>query len=304
MGPTKQQLPRGRYHHQPPRKGVVAGRRGHPAVTKADLATYYKLAAPRILPFTAGRPLSLVRAPEGIDGQRFFQRHAMEGMQATGKINVAGEKKPFLEVHTEKGLVELAQAASLELHPWGCKKADPETPAMLIFDLDPAPDVQFDQTIEAAKAMRAKLIACGLTPFVKTTGGKGLHVAAAIKRSSRTSPTWPDAKSFARDICAALERDDPAHYTTNMSKKKRDGKIFLDYLRNDRMATAVAPWSPRARPHATIAVPLSWGQLKRGLDPQSFTLADGKRLLGRTDPWKDFEKSAGALDAAHSKLKG
>jgi bifunctional non-homologous end joining protein LigD len=285
-----------------PEKELWPADKGHKAVTKADLAAYYELAAPRLLPYIEERPVSLVRAPEGIEGQRFFQRHVMEGMQGASSMKVKGEPKPYLMVDDLEGLIGLAQAGGLELHPWGCKKGDPETPAILIFDLDPAPDVDFDTVIDAAKAMRDKLAACGFKPYVKTTGGKGLHVVVAIKGTPKNPVTWKDAKAFARDICIWLERDDPAHYTTNMAKAKRGGKIFLDYLRNDRTSTAVAPWSPRARPHATISLPLSWAQAKHGLDPQDYTIANAKTLLNRADPWKDFAKSAVSLESARKKL--
>jgi len=285
-----------------PEKELWPADKTHAAVTKADLAAYYELAAPRLLPYLAGRPISLVRAPDGIDGQRFFQRHVMDGMQGTSSIKVKGEPKPYLMIEDLKGLIGLGQAGGLEIHPWGCKKGDPETPEILIFDLDPSTDLGFDAVIDAAKDMREKLTACGLKPFVKTTGGKGLHVVVAIKGTPKNPPTWKDAKSFARDICLSLERDHPDRYTTNMAKIKRKGKIFLDYLRNDRTSTAVAPWSPRARPHAAIALPLSWPQVKRGLDPQDYTIANAKTLLKRADPWKDFAKSAVSLEAARKKL--
>ena len=285
-----------------PDKELWPADKGHKAVTKADLAAYYELAASRLLPYIEERPVSLVRAPDGIEGQRFFQRHVMEGMQGASSMKVKGEPKPYLMVDDLEGLIGLAQAGGLELHPWGCKKGDPETPAILIFDLDPAPDVDFDTVIDAAKAMRDKLAASGFKPYVKTTGGKGLHVVVAIKGTPKNPVTWKDAKAFARDICIWLERDDPAHYTTNMAKAKRGGKIFLDYLRNDRTSTAVAPWSPRARPHATISLPLSWAQAKHGLDPQDYTIANAKTLLKRADPWKDFAKSAVSLESARKKL--
>ena len=285
-----------------PDKELWPADKGHDAVTKAELAAYYELVAPRLLPYLVGRPLSLVRAPDGIDGQKFFQRHVMEGMQGATGIKVKGEPKPYLTIENLKGLIGLAQAGGLEIHPWGCKKGDPETPEILIFDLDPAVGLDFDDVIDAAKDMRDKLSACGLKPFVKTTGGKGLHVVTAIKGTPKNPAMWKDAKSFARDVCVSLERDHPDRYTTNMSKAKRKGKIFLDYLRNDRTATAVAPWSPRARPHATIALPLSWAQVKHGLDPQDYTIANAKTLIKRADPWKDFAKSAVSLEAARKKL--
>jgi bifunctional non-homologous end joining protein LigD len=285
-----------------PDKELWPADKGTKAVTKADLATYYELVSKRILPYIEGRPVSLVRAPDGIEGQRFFQRHTMEGMQGTSSMKVKGEPKPYLMVDDLAGLIGLAQAGGLELHPWGCKKGDPETPAILIFDLDPAPDVDFDAVIDAAREMRDKLADCGFRPYLKTTGGKGLHVVVAIKGTPKNPVTWKDAKAFARDICLSLERDDPSRYTTNMAKAKRGGKIFLDYLRNDRTSTAVAPWSPRARPHATISLPISWAQAKHGLDPQDFTMANAKTLLKRADPWKDFAKSAISLESARKKL--
>jgi bifunctional non-homologous end joining protein LigD len=272
-------------------------------VSKADLAAYYEDAAERILPHIAGRPLSLVRAPDGIAGKRFFQRHAFAGAEAWLKpIRVAGEARPFVTIDSAQGLVALAQAAVLEIHPWGSKKDDPETPARIVFDLDPAEGVRYSATVAAAKDIGQRLKELGFTPFVKTTGGKGLHVVVAIKGSPKNPATWPDAKSFARKFCAVMEEDAPQRYTTSVAKSARGGKIFLDYLRNDRMATAVAPWSPRARPHAPIAMPLLWDQLRAGLDPLAFTIHKAAALLRRADPWADLDKSAISLGAAREKL--
>jgi len=276
---------------------------GTPAITKLELAQYYEKAASRILPHIAGRPLSMVRAPEGIEGQRFFQRHVFAGAEKyLTPVRISGRKEVYVAIDSEEGLVALAQAAVLELHPWGSKPGSPDTPDRLIFDLDPAPDVDFDTVIVAAKAMRERLESLGMTAFVKTTGGKGIHVVTAIKGTPKKPLTWPEAKSFARDVCIAVERDDPTRYTTNMSKKVRGGKIFLDFLRNDRMATAVAPWSPRARPGAHISMPLPWPKLRAGLDPAKFNLGDAKALLKGADPWKDLDKTAVPLDAARKKL--
>jgi bifunctional non-homologous end joining protein LigD len=275
----------------------------NPPVSKRELAEYYEAAADRLLPELKGRPLSLVRAPDGINGERFFQRHKLMG--AAGKIatiRVAGEKEPFLAVSKACDLVALGQAGVLEIHPWGSKPGDPETPARLIFDLDPNPDVSFADVIAAAKEMKGRLEDCGLTAFVKTTGGKGIHVVTPIKGSTKVPATWEDAKLFAHVLCQTMERAGPEHYTTNMSKKQRGGKIFLDYLRNDRMATAVAAWSPRAREGATIAVPLKWSELNAKLDPKKFTIANAKALLRRADPWKDMAKAAGSLEMAKRKL--
>ncbi len=273
-----------------------------PAFTKRDLAQHYEAFAKRILPHIAGRPISMVRAPDGIGGQTFFQRHAnRQGIKAV-PVKVKGEAEPYIAIGDAQGLVSLAQAAVLEIHPWGSKKNDPDIPERIIIDLDPAPDVAFDAVIEAAKEMGARLRAAGLEPFVKTTGGKGLHVVAAVKGSARNPATWKQVKDFAHLVALQMAKDNPAAYTTTAAKKARAGKIFLDYLRNDRTSTAVAPWSPRARPHAPIATPLTWRQLRKGLDPLSFTLRTAHTLLKRADPWADLQHSARSLEGALRKL--
>jgi bifunctional non-homologous end joining protein LigD len=198
--------------------------------------------------------------------------------------------------------VALGQVAVLELHPWGAAPGKPEVPERLIFDLDPAPDVSFETVIGAAKEMRKLLQHLGFTPFVKTTGGKGIHVVIAIKGKPRKALTWDEGKAFARDVCLQMEREAPDRYTTNMSKKVRGGKIFLDFLRNARTATAVAPWSPRARPGATISMPLPWSKLKPGLDPAQFSIPNAAKLLRAADPWKDIDSTAVNLEAARKKL--
>jgi bifunctional non-homologous end joining protein LigD len=273
------------------------------AITKLDLARYYEAAAPRILPHIAGRPLSMVRAPDGIDGEHFFQRHPMAGLEKyITTMHVSGRKETYVSVGTLEGMVALAQVAVLEFHPWGSKPGDPDTPARLIFDLDPAPDVDFDTVIEAAKAMRKRLEHLGMTAFVKTTGGKGIHVATAIRGTPKNPINWSDAKNFSRDVCVAIEKDEPDRYVTTMSKKARAGKIFLDFFRNDRMATAVGAWSPRARPGANISMPLPWSKLRKGLDPAAFNLANARAVLKAADPWKDLEESATLLETARKKL--
>ncbi len=306
------------------KKGVVSGHKGlivrgvaisnpdkelwpatndSPAVTKGELVRYYEMAASRILPHIAGRPLSIVRGPDGIGGEQFFQRHVVPGLQAYAKpIRVTGESKPYFSIDTEDGLVALGQVAVLELHPWGAKPGEPDMPERLTFDLDPAPDVPFDAVIASAKDMRAQLQHLGFTPFVKTTGGKGIHVVVAIKGAPKKPLTWTQAKEFARDVCLQIEQGAPDRYTTNMSKKVRGGKIFLDFLRNARTATAVAPWSPRARPGATISMPLQWSKLKPGLDPAQFSIPNAAKLLRGSDPWKDIDATAVSLAAARKRL--
>jgi bifunctional non-homologous end joining protein LigD len=261
---------------------------GRPAVTKADLARYFEAAAGRILPHVADRPVSIIRAPEGIQGEIFFQRHAMSGSNPRLTLIDVNDRKPYVGVTDVGGLVAVAQSGGLELHPWGCRPGDPETPEQVTFDLDPDTGLDFAEVIAAAKTVRAALQALGLNPFVKTTGGKGLHVVAPIRSDVRSRIEWDQCKTFAKAVSEEVRRADPDRFTTTLAKKARGGKIFIDYLRNGRMATAVAPWSPRARPGAGIAFPLSWSQVKTGLDPRAFTLHDASALLRKADPWKDF----------------
>ncbi|WP_298748105.1 DNA ligase D [uncultured Brevundimonas sp.] len=265
---------------------------GRAAITKAELVGYYERAADRILPHVADRPLSIIRAPEGIGGERFFQRHAMPGSNPRLKLIDVKERKPYIGVVDVGGLVAIGQSGGLELHPWGCKPGDPETPDQVTFDLDPDEGLDFADVIAAAKTMRKALEGLGLNPFVKTTGGKGLHVVVPVLADGESRIEWDQCKAFAKAVCERVRRAEPDRFTTTLAKKARGGKIFLDYLRNGRMATAVAPWSPRARPGAGLAFPLSWGQVKKGLDPRAFTLHDAAALLKKPDPWRDFRAGA------------
>ncbi len=265
---------------------------GHPAITKLELVQFYEAAAERILPHVSDRPTSIIRAPEGIAGETFFQRHAMPGSNPRLKLIDVNERKPYVAVTDVGGLVAIGQSGGLELHPWGCMPGDPETPDQITFDLDPDEGLDFADVIAAAKAMKTRLEALGLNPFCKTTGGKGLHVVVPIRTDARSRIEWEQAKAFAKAVSEQVRLDAPDRFTTTLAKKARGGKIFLDYLRNGRMATAVAPWSPRARPGAGIAYPLSWGQVKAGLDPRAFTLRTYPSLLKKADPWKDFRAGA------------
>ncbi len=269
------------------------------AVTKLDLARYMAAAAARMLPHVEERPISVVRTPDGIEGETFYQRHKLLGTAVPMlALKVSGETQPFLGVGSAEGLVALAQQAVTEIHPWGSAKGAPDSPERIILDLDPAPDLPFARVIEGAQELRRRLTKLGLVPFVKTTGGKGLHVVVAIKKGA----SWAEVKAFAKAVAAALEEDEPERYTTTIAKKARTGKIFVDYLRNDRTSTGVAPWSPRARPGAPIAVPITWAQVKAGLEPGKFTIATSGPLLKKADPWAGLAKSAKALGPAMKKL--
>ena len=259
-------------------------------LTKLGLAEYYAEVADTILPFITGRPLALVRCPNGHSGDCFYQKHSFAGL--TDAVEIAhveekdGKAEEAIVIHDLRGLINLVQANVLEIHPWGSRLHDIDHPDTLIFDLDPGEGLEWTDVIEAAGDVRQRLLDLGIESYVKTTGGKGLHVVSYLKPSA----DWDELKSFAHGIALAMERDQPSKYISTMAKKARGGKIFVDYLRNGRGATAVAAYSTRARPGAPISTPVRWDELGPALTPARFTVENiGRRLAAlKSDPWEGF----------------
>jgi bifunctional non-homologous end joining protein LigD len=271
-------------------------------ITKGQIAAYYLAVADHMLPHVVDRPLSLVRCPEGRAKQCFFQKHPPTGIsEALGRVEIREKSglATYLTIQDTEGLLALVQFGGLEVHLWGSRADDLEHPDRIIFDLDPGPEVEWSAVVDGALTLRDILAELGLESFCKTTGGKGLHVVLPIVRKS----SWAEVKDFSRSAAEFLARMNPARYLVNMSKAQRTGKIFVDYLRNERGATAVAPFSTRARPSAPVATPVSWRELRKLSGGNAFTIANVPQRLKslRTDPWQDLLKVRQTLKASMTK---
>ncbi len=274
-------------------------------VTKEGLADYYAEVWPRMGPYVAGRPLALVRCPGGVGQQCFFQKHSWQGANRfIRQVPDPGDPQaePLLVIDDLGGLIGLVQAGVLEVHPWGSLLADIEKPDMIIMDLDPAEDVSWPVIVAAAREVKDRFAAAGLASFIKTSGGKGLHVVASLKPSAE----WAEVKAFAKGIADSMASDAPDSFVAVVSKAKRKGKILVDYLRNGRGATAVSAYSTRARPGATVSMPIEWEELDQPIRPDYFTVMNTPSRLANLarDPWEDFRRAALPLPGAKPSGKG
>ncbi|MHB8965398.1 MAG: DNA ligase D [Coriobacteriia bacterium] len=266
--------------------------------TKHDLARHYEAVAERMLPHLVNRPLVLVRCPHGTDGQCFYQKDVSKGFPARlATVDVEHEEGPvrYAMARDAGDLVSLVQLGVLEIHTWGSLADDIETPDRIVVDLDPAPDVTWPAIVDAALVIRDGLAGLGLVPFAKTTGGKGLHVVVPLERGG----DWGLVREFARTFCEMVASADPAAYTTNPLKARRTGRVFIDYIRNSRGATAVAPYSSRALPGATVSMPVSWDAIESGIRSDAFTVANAAAVLAVSpDPWAMYEASRRPISEA------
>ncbi|MEA3032121.1 MAG: bifunctional non-ous end joining protein LigD, partial [Sphingomonadales bacterium] len=238
-------------------------------ITKGELADYYVAVAERMLPHVAGRPVTMVRCPMGQETKCFYQRHAGSGVPPQlHEVTIPGFDEPYLYISDVAGLVAMVQMGVLEIHPWGVTVDRPDKADRIVFDLDPDEGLGFGHVIRAAREVRERLKRLGLESFVKTTGGKGLHVVVPVEPTA----AWREIKSFAKGVSAEMAADAPDKFLTKISKAERAGRIFIDYLRNDPTSTAVAPYSTRSRLGAPVAMPLTWDQVKPGLDPCDYLL--------------------------------
>ncbi|MCA9291953.1 MAG: DNA ligase D [Phycisphaerales bacterium] len=297
--PASEPVARGRVVRTPraPGDAEVAGIRiSHPertvypddGVTKVEVARYYEHVAPWMLPYVAGRPLSLVRCPLGLAGESFFQRHLADGFPDAVRaveIGTGKDAERGLVIDDARGLVALAQMGVLEIHTWGCRLDQVERPDHLVLDLDPGPGLTWADIAAGAAAVREYLDHVGLRSFVKTSGGKGLHVVIPIVRRL----SWDDAKGFTKAIADRLVEMAPLNFVATMTKSLRRQRIFIDYLRNHLGSTSVAPYSTRARNGAHVSAPIAWEELAAGAAPSDFTVRTmAPRLASTPDPWADF----------------
>jgi bifunctional non-homologous end joining protein LigD len=276
------------------------------AITKLEVAQYFERIAPRMLPYVAHRPLSLVRCPDGWKQQCFYQKNADKSVNAAvDRIDVFEGRSPatYMGVHDAKGLVSLVQWGVLEMHPWGSRKPRLDRPDHLIFDFDPDEDLDWKELVTGVGLLRTLLQELDLESFVKTTGGKGLHVVVPI----RTTLDWAQAKGWTHAVADLMVSTFPDRFTATIAKAKRTGKVLIDYLRNAEGATAVAPYGLRARPNAPVSMPIAWEEIEGGdVRFDRFNLRNAEERLSKQkrDPWRDFLTTKQTITKAHGKRVG
>jgi bifunctional non-homologous end joining protein LigD len=266
-------------------------------INKQQVADYYTAVMPHLLPGIVDRPLSLIRCPGGIEGHCFFQKHEISGVDGVDRVRVkenSGEHGDYLVVRDAAAVMQLVQFNALEFHPWGAKAEAPDVADLLVFDLDPGPGVEWSAVRAAARKVRDMLAQIKLRSFLRTSGGKGLHVVVPL----RPPVAWTTAKPFAQSFAMTLSQMEPDKYLATATKSRRQGRIFIDYLRNGRGATSIASYSLRARPGAPVAMPLAWTELSRLQSASAFTLANVPVRLARrsADPWEGFSELRQNLD--------
>lgn len=271
-------------------------------LTKAELAQFYADIAGWILPHVVNRPLTIVRCPGGSQGQCFYQKNVGEGLpEAVHGVSIEGKdaRRTYISISDVKGLISLVQIGVLEIHPWGSRIDKLERPDRMVFDLDPGEGVSYPGVVEAAFKIRDILDGLGLVSFVKTSGGKGLHIVVPLDRRSG----WEEMKSFSKAVADGVVKLEPGKYIATASKAKRKGKIFIDYLRNNRDATTVAAYSTRARKGAPVSTPITWDELSPDLTPNKYNVGNLRARLSslKEDPWKDFFTTRQSITAAMKK---
>lgn len=267
-------------------------------ITKGAVADYYRAVADWLLPELVERPLSLLRCPDGVGAQCFFQKHHNDSLGAgvhPVALRESDGKADYVYVDDIEGVLALVQMNTLEFHPWGAKRDAPDRPDRLVFDLDPDEGISWSDLKRAAREVRDRLEEIGLRSWVRLSGGKGVHVCVPIVPDS----DWGAAKAFCEAFADAMVAQSPLHYVATASKAARKGRIFIDWLRNARGATSVASWSLRARAGAPVAMPLRWDELSRTKSSADFNLKRALRRAAslRADPWEGFAKARQKLPA-------
>jgi len=259
-----------------------------PKITKREVIEYYQAVANRMLPLIKNRIISTIRCPEGIDGNCFFKKHLETKSKGMGMINLPNEsnhKEDYYYIKNEEGLLSEAKMNSIEFHIWGSKVKTLEKPDMMVFDLDPDEHLSLTYVREGVKDLKKVLDELKLNSYLKTSGGKGYHVVVPIN----SKITWEEFRRIAKNIAELMEAKWPDKYTSNIRKIKRKKKIFIDWVRNTRCSTSVAPYSLRARPNAPVSMPIKWSELDK-VTPSEIDIKEAIKRLKRKDPWEGFNR--------------